>query len=66
MRARDAGRVFDCPDLDGPARADDDPCLAEARHEETAAFEAAGCATFSGHVGVRAGGVRLPRGLHAA
>ncbi|SEB95921.1 Thiamine pyrophosphate enzyme, N-terminal TPP binding domain [Streptomyces sp. TLI_105] len=43
----------------------------EARHEETAAFEAVGYATFSGHVGVCAassapGTVRLLRGLHDA
>ncbi|ROQ35587.1 pyruvate dehydrogenase (quinone) [Streptomyces sp. PanSC19] len=72
LRAWGVCHVFGRPDPDGPvsawARADDDPCLVGARREETAAFEAVGYATFSGHVGVCAapsapGAVRLLRGL---
>ncbi|MFI1654685.1 thiamine pyrophosphate-dependent enzyme [Streptomyces sp. NPDC020472] len=75
LRAWGVCHVFGCPDLDGPvavwAGADDDPCLVGAGHEETAAFEAVGYATFSGHVGVCAassapGAVRLLRGLYDA
>ncbi|WP_225804897.1 thiamine pyrophosphate-binding protein [Streptomyces sp. NK15101] len=75
LRAWGVCHVFGRPEPDGPvpawARADDDPCLVGARHEETAASEAVGYATFSGHVGVCAaasapGAVRLLRGLYDA
>ncbi|MER5309345.1 thiamine pyrophosphate-requiring protein [Streptomyces sp. NPDC002773] len=77
LRAWGVNHVFGYPGdginglLAAWSRAGDDPRFIQARHEETAAFEAVGYAKFSGHVGVCVatsgpGAVHLLNGLYDA